>query len=208
MPFVSASAPATDDAQPRAFESLLNQLDAPDGDARRSAARALSQYPQAAAALAARLDIEPESRVRDALFGGLVEIGGAPSAAMVAAFIRSADAGLRGGAIESLKRLGPEAVSAVDTLLDDPDPDVRLLAIEVARDWSSVLAAPRLRRIIDHDHHVNVLGAAVDVATEVGDRSLVDPLARLRERFAHEPFLVFAIEVALSRIQVPDEPGG
>ncbi len=208
MPLVRASATAPDDAQPHALESLLKQLEGPDADGRRAAARALSQYPDAASALAAQLEVEPEPRVRNALFGGLADIGGAQATALMATFIRSPDAGLRGGAIDSLKRLGPEAVGAIDTLIDDHDPDVRLLAIEVARGWSSALAAPRLLQIIESDDQVNVLGAAVDVATEVGDHSLIDPLIELRTRFADAPFLVFAIDVALSRIQSADECGG
>jgi len=135
MPFVRAIAPATEDAQPHAFESLLKQLNGPDGDARRAAAHALPPYPEAAVALAERLEVEAEQRVRSALFSGLLDIGGVEATALLANFIRSPDAGLRGGAVECLKRLGAEAVKALDALLDDPDPDVRLLAIEVARGW-------------------------------------------------------------------------
>jgi HEAT repeat protein len=125
----------------------------------------------------------------------------------VAPLLRSADAGLRGGAIESLKRLEEDSVATLDALLRDPDPDVRLLAIEVTRGWPGALAGPRLRRIIESDIHVNVCGAAVDVATEVGAEDLVDALIALRERFSAEPFLVFAVDVALSRIHAADEPG-
>jgi HEAT repeat protein len=208
MPLVKAADPVADVALRRSFEGLLDQLGGADGDKRRAAARALSQYPDPADTLAARLQVEPDSHVRDALFGALVEIGGPQAAARVAPFIRSLDPGLRGGAIDSLKRLGPASSGALDTLLDDLDPDVRLLAIEVTRGWASDLAGPRLRRIFECEEHVNVCGAAVDVATEVGDPGLIEPLIGLRARFTHEPFLVFAVDVALSRIQVADEPCG
>jgi hypothetical protein len=57
-----------------------------------------------------------------------------------------------------------------------------------------------LRWIIENDPHVNVCGAAVDVATEVGTRDLVAPLVRLRVRFANDTFLGFAVDTACARI--------
>jgi HEAT repeat protein len=115
--------------------------------------------------------------------------------------IRSSDAALRGGAVEALKNLGDEAVPVLDELLGDPDADVRLLAIEVTRAWSTAVALPRLRRIIETDQHVNVCAAAVDVATEVGTEELLAPLTTLHVRFADEPFLTFAIDIARDRIR-------
>ena len=182
-------------------ELLLERLAAGDVDERRRAARALSRDPDAAPALAARLEGELEPGVRDALFGSLVDIGGTLAAGLVAQLLRSADAGLRGGAVEALKRLGEDGVAVLDTLLDDRDPDVRILVVEVTRAWPGALAVPRLRRVIGDDSHVNVCGAAVDVATEVGTRELLPALAALRARFADEPFLVFAVDVACSRIE-------
>jgi len=181
-------------------ERLLDQLAGADIGKRRLAALALSADRDAAPALAASLEIELEPGVRDALFRSLVTIGGPPAAKLVQRLLRSDDAGLRGGAIEALKRLGEDAVPVLDILLDDPDSDVRLLAIEVTRAWPSALAMPRLLNIIEQDPHVNVCSAAVDVATEVGTGDLLPALAALRARFADNPFLVFAIGVACSRI--------
>jgi HEAT repeat protein len=148
-----------------------------------------------------RLAIESESSVRDALFSSLITIGGPHAAHAIGPFVHSNDAGMRGGAIEALKRLGEDAVSTLDTLLVDPDPDTRLLAVEVTRAWSSALAVPRLQLVMEADEHVNVCGAAVEVATEVGTEILLAPLAALRARFAGDQFLTFAIDVACSRIQ-------
>jgi HEAT repeat protein len=192
-------------APPDSRDLLLEQLAGNDVDERRRAARALSSDPDAASALAARLEVEPEPSVREALFGSLVDIGGALAANLVAPLLRSADAGLRGGAIVALKDLADDAAPVLDALLGDPDPDVRILAIEVTRAWPSALALPRLRRVIEHDPHVNVCGAAVDVATEVGTDELVAALVGLRARFANEPFLLFAVDIACSRIDAIGE---
>ena len=62
------------------------------------------------------------------------------------------------------------------------------------------MAVPYLREVLDSDPHVNVCGAAVDVATEAGNADLLPALTSLRQRFPDEPFLLFAVEVACSRI--------
>jgi HEAT repeat protein len=187
----------------RSQEMLLTDGDA---DARRHAAHALSLTPAAAKCLAAQLDVEPDARVREAIFASLVAIGGKLVADLVAPLIRHDDAAVRGGAIETLKQLEDDAIDALDCLLDDPESDVRVLAIEVTRAWPPALATPRLLHIIEMDLHVNVCGAAVDVATEVGTKALLDGLGRLRVRFPQDAFLAFAADIAISRIDALGEP--
>jgi HEAT repeat protein len=199
MPLIRSASEAFD-AKTETLELRRDQLAANDVDERRRAARALSGDPAAAPALAARLECEPNPRVRDALFGSLTEIGGAQVAELIAPFIRSDDASLRGGAIDALKRLERDAVVLLDTLMSDADTDVRILVIEVTRAWPSELVIPRLLRVFESEPHVNVCAAAVDVATEVGTEELLGSLGRLRARFVDEPFLVFAVDIACERI--------
>ena len=203
MPLIRPAA-VTPDAIVETLESRRDKLVGGDVDERRHAARAMSKDPAAAAALAACLESEADPRVRDALFAGLSDIGGTQAAELVAAFLRSDDAGLRGGAIEALKRLETDAVVVLDGLMNDPDTDVRILAVEVTRAWPRELATPRLRRVFESEPHVNVCAAAVDVVTEVGSDDLLPALNRLRQRFASEQFLVFAIDIACERIHGDD----
>jgi HEAT repeat protein len=202
MPLVRAAVANPQPAATFSREALLAQLGGPDADARRQAARALACDPGAGtvAALAARLDAEPDAAVRDALFASLSDIGGAEAAGLVARLLRSADAGLRGGAIETLKRMGEDAEPALDLLLDDPEADIRLLAVEVLRAWSGARAAPRLQRIVEEETQINVCGAAIDVATEIGTEALIPALRRLAGRFGDDPFLSFAAGIACDRI--------
>jgi hypothetical protein len=203
MPLIKAPPSAVELAPPESRKTLLEQLVGDDIGERRHAARALGHDPDTAPVLAARLTCEMEPAVRDALFGSLVEIGGPVAAGLIAPLLRSPDAGLRGSGIEALKRMGASAVPVLDVLLDDPDPDTRLLAIEVTRAWTSAFAVPRLQRIIESDPHVNVCAAAVDVAAEVGTEDLVTALTELPSRFRDEPFLVFAVEIAVASIRRP-----
>jgi HEAT repeat protein len=208
MPLIRTAVAASGTLLAEQIEPRVDPSAANDATARRRAARALSGDPGAASTLAARLDSERDPGVREALFNSLVAIGGTRTAEVLARLLRHADAGLRGGAIEALKQLGDDAVPALDILLGDADPDVRLLAVEVTRAWPCALAVPRLARIIESDPHVNVCGAAVDVATEVGTGELVPALARLRARFPREAFLLFAVDIACARIDGNDGRSG
>ncbi len=126
MPLVRRTDPATTSEltaapppqpPPESRELLLKWLAGRDADARRRAARALSRDPDAAPMLAARVAVELEPAVREALFDGIVGAGGMPAADLLAPLLRSPDAGLRGGAVEGLKQLMEAAVPAIDALL-------------------------------------------------------------------------------------------
>ena len=205
MPLVRKSDAPEPDARadmPDMAGDLRARLHSGDAQVRRDAARRLAGEPGAGALLLARLGVESDSNVRAALFAGLVDIGGEDMAAAVAARLGSRDPGMRAGAIEALQRLRARAVPVVDALLGAQDADLRVLAVEVTRAWPPELAAARLRRVIEHEPHVNVCAAAVDVAAESGTPDLLEPLARLRRRFENEAFLAFAVEVARARIGV------
>jgi len=56
----------------------------------------------------------------------------------------------------------------------------------------------------DHGHrarsHVNVCATAVDLLGEVGSEAAHEPLGRLKVRYADEPYIQFAADLALKRI--------
>jgi hypothetical protein len=199
MPFVKNNAPA-EPAAPMEPAPDVACLGAADAARRRDAARALAGDAAAIAALMGRLQCESEPNVRAALFASLAA-GGPGAAALITPFLHSDDPGVRAGAIDALKSLEAEAAAAIDALLANADADLRLLAIEVVRGWPALLATPRLLRVLLHDSHVNVCAAALDVAAETGTAELLGALKRLRLRFPDQPFIHFAANVALARIQ-------
>jgi HEAT repeat protein len=200
MPFVKPSAPAAL-AQPAEAAPDVASLGAADAARRRQAARALAGDAGAVAALMGRLQCESEPNVRAALFASLAAAGGPGTAALITPFLHSDDPGLRAGAIDALKSLESEAAAAIDALLEERDADLRLLAIEVVRGWPALLATPRLLRVLAHDSHVNVCAAALDIAAETGTAELLGALKRLRRRFPDQPFIHFAANIAIARIQ-------
>ena len=91
-------------------------------------------------------------------------------------------------------------------MLSDPDPDVRLLVCEIARGLETAQANRLLCDLLDREGEVNVCAAAVEVLTEAGGPESVPVLQACAARFRHEPFLGFAIRVALDRIGAHARP--
>ena len=208
MPLKRADLALTE--QPVSFEIHLTALGAADADTRRRAASALGHHEalggadaRILAALAAQLHAEPDTFAREAMFAAIGNLGGGVAAALLGPFLRLDDAALRNGAVETLKHLGEDAVPAVDALLTDPDPDVRLLAIEVLRGWPPALVMPRLRALLAAETHVNVMGVALDVAAAAGDAALLPALEAARTRFADNAFIAFAVTVVMDKLPAP-----
>jgi HEAT repeat protein len=169
-------------------------------DERWSAARDLSGRADAVEALNAALSREHEPRVREAILTSLARVGTPRSAEAMLPMIRSDDASQRTGALDAL-RLMPAALDAhLAGLLADPDPDVRLLACDLARELPSAAASDMLCALLITEGEANVAAAAVDVLAEVGGPGALPGLEACAARFADVLFLAFAVKVAIERI--------
>ncbi len=122
------------------------------------------------------------------------------SAAVAAPYLRSDDAEVRTGALDALRAMPQAARPELPALLEDHDPDVRLLACEIVRALPGPDALRLLGALLERESDANVCAAAVDVVAEIGDATILPTLARCAERFSGEPFLVFAVKVASDRI--------
>ncbi len=201
MPLLRRGKP--DEAPPQPVEPidvLTGELRHPDPERRWSAARRLGDRPGAAAPLAAALSGETEPRVVEAIFTSLARRGGEESAAHLFPLLRSDDAALRNGAIEALQSMPAALAGHIDELLCDPDSDVRIFAVELTRKMPATPAAASLCRLLDREPHPNVCAAAIDVLVEIGTRDAIPHLERCRDRFAHQPFLPFAIAAAIETL--------
>lgn len=185
----------------RDLPGLIEALSDPDPIARRWAARDLASHPEASAALVERLKSEGDASVREAILLALVEIGDRTAVAGLVECLRSEDAQLRNEAIEAMKLL-PEAVAPIMAgLLTDPDPDVRIFAVNVLESLRHPDVERWLIDVIREDEHINVCAAAVDLLGEVGTEAAIAPLESLKGRFGDEPYIAFAVDLALKRIR-------
>jgi HEAT repeat protein len=197
-----ANEPITRDErkQPRDCASLATELVSPNPMARRWAARDLLACPNATLALVERLKVETDVSVREVILTTLARLGDDLAVEGLVDCLRSEDAALRNEAIETLQHLPDEVAPIMRGLLADPDPDVRILAVNVLESLRHEDVEAWLIKVIERDGHVNVCATAVDLLGEVGSPKAQDALVRLKERFPDEPYVQFAADLALRRI--------
>ena len=176
------------------------QLSDPSPSARRWAARDLAECPDASAALVEKLQREEDVSVREIILTTLTHLGDEVAVAGLVNCLRSEDASLRNEAIEAMKLLPDEVAPIMGQLLKDPDPDVRIFAVNVLESLRHEQVEEWLNEVIEHDAHVNVCATAVDLLGEVGTSYSWDALNSLKARFPDEPYISFATELALKRI--------
>jgi len=194
---------------PRAgLDALRAGLASGSPDERWQAARALIDMPGGIALLGRSLATESDIRVREVIFTGIARTATGEGADLLLPLLRSEDASLRSGALDALAAM-PAAILAdrLPDLLRDPDPDVRLLACELARGLPSEDATRLMVDLLERESEPNVCAATVDVLTEIGGPQALPTLQRSAERFASSPFLAFAIEIAVKRIKTTLDAG-
>ena len=185
---------------PRDCVGLERELDNPDSKARRWAARDLADCPGASAALVSRLQREDDASVREIIFSTLTALGDATAVAGLVQCLRSDDPALRNEAIEGMKQLPDEVAPIMRGLLADTDPDVRIFAVNVLESLRHQSVEAWLLEVIERDPHVNVCATAVDLLGEVGSEAAREPLRHLKARFADEPYIQFAADLAVKRL--------
>lgn len=202
MPLVKSSDSLPElPAQTAAFDAarLSRDLESPDIDTRRLAVREAARMGYADL-LADRLKVETNGGLRETILTSLVRIGGAGAARPLFELLRSEDPQLRNAVIETLQSMGDTIIPEIELLLEDPDSDVRIFAVNILQ----LLRCPQVPdialKVIFEDPHVNVCAAAVDVLAEVGQPDMAASLRALLKRFPDQKFLAFAVRVALERI--------
>jgi HEAT repeat protein len=186
--------------QVRDCASLELQLSDPNPTARRWAARDLVDCPDSSAALIERLQCEQDSSVREIILTTLTQMGDEQAVAGLVNCLRSEDVSLRNEAIEVMKLLPDEVAPIMGNLLQDPDPDVRIFAVNVLESLRHKHVEEWLKDVIEQDCHVNVCATAVDLLGEVGTSFSREALENLKARFPDEPYISFAADLALKRI--------
>ncbi|KIH77221.1 HEAT repeat-containing protein [Geoalkalibacter ferrihydriticus] len=181
--------------------NLVLQLSDPSPTARRWAARDLADCPDSSGALVEQLQREQDSSVRGIILTTLTHLGDEEAVSGLVNCLRSEDASLRNEAIEAMKFLPSEVAPIMGQLLKDPDPDVRIFAVNVLESLRHEQVEEWLREVIEHDAHVNVCASAVDLLGEVGSTYSWEALENLKVRFPDEPFISFAADLALKRIR-------
>jgi HEAT repeat protein len=199
MPLVKKPSSQTPTPAPDARSLAAALLQGTD-DERWAAARGAFETPDALSLLGDALARERVPRVREAIFTALAKIGTPEAAAAVLPYLRLDDAAQRTAALDALKAMPSAAGGHLPRLLGDADPDVRLLACEIARNLRADEASGMLVELIAREDNGNVCAAAIEVLAEIGGPSSLPALAKCGARFPDDPFLGFAVKTAADRI--------
>lgn len=179
---------------------LIEQLGDADPTARRWAARDLALHPEASASLCARLTEETDLSVRSALFASLSTMGGREVVETLIGLLRTEDAGLRNGAIEVLAGLPDAIAPRIEALLHDADSDVRIFTVNLLGELKHPRVPAWLTQVLLEDCAVNVVGAALEVLTEVATIESLPVLRATVSRFSDDAYIGFAAALAIERI--------
>jgi HEAT repeat protein len=183
-------------------EEALSMLDDDSAPVRLRAIRRLGERrdTDAKRALCQRLAVEADNAVRDVIAVELARMGGKMVVDGLFPLLKSDDAALRNIVIDILKELPQEVAPRMETLLDDPDPDVRIFLVNVLEALRHPAVEDWLIAVISMDSNVNVVITALDLLNEVGTTAALPALKQTAQRFAGEPFVVFSVDSALRRI--------
>lgn len=195
MPLVRKPSPVTPAPAPDGVQLASRLLHGTD-DERWAAARDAVDFPDLLSLVGDALLQERVPRVREAIFTTLAKIGTPEAASVVLPYLRSDDAALRTAALDALRAMPSAAGGHLAQLLRDADPDVRLLACEIARSLPADEANRALVELLDKEDNSNVCAAAVEVLAETGNASSLPALSRCGARFPDDPFLGFAVKAA------------
>jgi HEAT repeat protein len=168
---------------------------------RRRSAQEISHCPEAVGALVTQLKLEKDVAVREAIMAGMGRINTSEVVNALVDCLRSDDAALCNEAIETLKQLTFDMSPALKSLVADPDPDLRIFALNILESRRNPDLESWLIEVIEQDKHVNVCATAIDLLCEVGTEAALGPILRLKSRFASEAYIQFATDLALKRIR-------
>jgi hypothetical protein len=180
---------------------LVADLEDDEAAVRRQAIRDITYSPDAAATLVSRVTREGDVAVRELILNTLIRLNDPSAIGGLVDCLRSEDAALRNEVIETFKRMGKEVEPILQSLLDDPDPDVRIFVLNCFDSEQHADVESWLIKVIELDLQVNVCATAVDLLCELGTEAAIDPLVQLKERFTFQPYIQFAADLALKRIR-------
>ncbi len=181
-------------------ESLLAQLSDENPETRRWAARDMLHCEDASEALVSRLKIESELSVREVILTALIHLKSPNSIAGLVECLRSEDPSLRNEALEAMKQLPDLVAPIMVDLLNDEDPDVRIFSVNILESLRHPDVESWLIGVVEEDPHVNVCATALDLLSEVGTEAAMVAIPKIKARFADEPYIQFAADLAFKRI--------
>ena len=115
--------------------------------------------------------------------------------------LKSDNAYVRNAAISFLQEFGVEAKPFLEKLMNNEDKDIRIFAINILGDVSYEDSIEMLRYFLLKEKDINVMMTAIDYLGEIGSKEDIALLEAIKAEHKDEPYVVFAIDTAISRIK-------
>jgi hypothetical protein len=148
----------------------------------------------------ARLGVEADQRVRDALCTQLARYDLPEVVDGVIEHLACDDAGLRNAVAELLAKTPKATARRVPALLADPDPDVRILTVMVLSSLRLAEVEEWLTGLVRNDPDPNVVSAAIGELVALIGAESEQLLYAARDRFPTDPFITFSVTRALTAL--------
>ena len=210
MPLIANSTQtATTPRRKAGPKTVLKNLHEGTAPTRRRAALDLIGVPAARDVLIERLGQEPQAGVRAGIIDALISMPDQSVIDVMIDTLRVEDAQRRNEAVTALQQMAGPMGTRMEQLLADPDPDVRILAVDVLRLLPSEDAPRWLIQLLERETHENVIGTALDRLAEIGGPEHLATVRAIRDRFETVPYIRFAADLVITRIEghAKDSPG-
>ena len=135
--------------------------------------------------------------VQEAVDRALRKIGGPVVVNAVIPFLRSDEAPVRNISMDLLRALGNTDFDALNKLLSDDDPDIRIFAADILGSVGTALAVPPLCKAMLQDPEVNVRYQA---AVSLGTLAFPEAAEGLNKALQDEEWVQFAVIESLTKI--------
>lgn len=120
---------------------------------------------------------------------------------MIMDLLKLDNAYIRNLGISMLRNFGNSIKYYIVKFLIGDDRDLRIFAINVLGDVDFAESRDMLVELLENEQDVNVAMTAVDYMGEIGEMDDIELLESLKERFADEVYVEFAVNGAISLIR-------
>ena len=115
--------------------------------------------------------------------------------------LKSKNVYLRNMVIKYLQENGTDARVFIKRLMENPDKDLRIFAINILGDVRFEESIEMLRYFIAQEDDINAMMTAIDYLGEIGSCDDIDLLEAVKKEHADDPYVVFGADVAIERLR-------
>lgn len=115
--------------------------------------------------------------------------------------LKSKNVYLRNMVIKYLQENGSDARTFIKKLMENPDKDLRIFAINILGDVRFEESIEMLRYFIAQEDDINAMMTAIDYLGEIGSDDDIELLEAVKKEHSENPYVVFGVDMAIERLK-------